>query len=246
LWLLSQDPQGSRRVQAAFEAAASDAAREILAEELHGHVAKASRCAHANHVLQKCIALLRPEALQFMLDEFLARDGLAVQAAKHRYGCRVVQQLLRKCPATQTAELAEALLREAKALACHTIGHYTIQQFLELGTEEQRYRLARTVERNARAIGLSTPGGAIVRAALVHAASDDKVWIARALLEVPEVLLYLATQLRGSAAVVQVLETLQGREWKRARTLLFEHEDALKASRFGRDVVEHVLSAGVV
>jgi len=241
VWPLSRDPEGCRRVQAALEAAPSDAAREALAAELHGHVAKAMRCSHANHVLQKCIALMRPESLQFIVDELLARSGLVVQAARHRYACRIVQHTLRKCPAAQTAELAEALLQDAKTLARHTIGHYTVQQMLELGTEDQRYRLIRTIERNARSISLSTSGGAVVRAALAYAPSEDKVWIARAMLQDPMVLPSLATSRHGSAAVVQVLQALESQEREQACALLLEHGDVLDASNFGHVVLERLL-----
>merc|ERR1719215_1111840 len=159
VWVLSQDLVGCRQVQEALDAAPSHEAREVLAEELHGHVLKAMRCPHANHVLQKCIALLRPDALQFIVDELLARDGLVVQAAKHRYACRIVQHMLSKCPSSQMAELVEVLMRDAVVLACHSIGHYSVQRILDAGTEEQRYRLIRTVERNVRSIGQSSQGG---------------------------------------------------------------------------------------
>jgi len=178
-------------------------------------------------VLQRCIALMRPEALQFIVDELLARDGLVVQAAKHRYACRIVQQVLRKCPASQTAALAEALLRDAKVLACHTVGHYIVQQVLELGTEDQRYRLVRVVERNMRSISQSSPGDAVISTALTYAASEDKIWIARAVLQEPEVLLCLAGGRQGSAIVELMLDTLDGRELEQARgVLLFKRVDA--------------------
>jgi len=245
VWLLSQDPIGCRRVQEALEAAPSDEAREILVAELHGHVAKAMRCPHANHVLQKCIALLRPETLQFIVDEINARDGLAVQAAKHRYACRIVQKLLNKCPASQTAALVEALLRDTEVLACHTIGHYTVQQVLELGTEDQRYRLIRAVERNMSRIGPSSAGGAVVCAALTYAAAEDKIWIARAVLQDAEVLLSLATRREGSSAALLVLQTLQDREQERACEVLLEHLGKLRSSKHGRVVAEHLLSCGI-
>jgi len=243
VWPLSQQPRGSRQVQDALEAAPSDAAREALAEELHGYVTKAMRCPHANHVLQKCIAVMRPESLQFIVDELSAREGLVVQAAKHRYACRVVQHTLSKCSASQTAGLVEALLRDATALASHTIGHYVLEQLFELGTEEQRYRLVRNVERNMHSIGLSTPSGGVIRTVLGSAAPEDKIWIARAVLQHPEVLLFLAVQPRGNHAVLLVLQTLQDSELSRARGLLLQHMDRLRSSKFGSVVAKHLVLA---
>jgi len=228
VWVLSQDPAGSRQVQGAMDAAASsdDALLKALAAELHGRVAKAMRCSHANHVLQKCIALMQPEALQFIVDELLARDGLIVQAAKHRYACRILQQILRKCPLSQTAALVEALLRDATVVACHSIGHYTIEQVLELGTEDQRYRLIRAMERNMCSVSQSSQGGAVIHAALTYAAPEDKIWIARAVLQDPEVLLSLASARQWSTVVVLLREALHGRDLERAHEVLFQHLNA--------------------
>lgn len=246
VWLLSRDPEGSRQVQAALESAPSIEAREALVEELHGHVAKAMRCPHANHVLQQCVALMPPDCLQFIVDELLAREGLVAQAARHRYACRIVQQMLGKCPWSQTAELVEALLREAPALACHTFGHYTMERLLELGTEDQRYRLVRSIERNIQSIGLSGQGGVIIVAALTCAASGDRIWIARAVLQAPEVLLALAIARQGSSAVTLVLQTLGGRERKEACEVLLTQVKALRASKEGCRVVAELLSDAVL
>jgi len=169
-----------------------------------------------------------------------------VQAAKHRYACRIVQHVLSKCPPSQTAALAEALLRDAKVLACHGIGHYSVQRLLEVGTEDQRYRLVRAVEKNMSSIGPSIAGGAVICAALTNAAAEDKVWIARAALQDPEVLLSLATRRQGSSAALLVLKTVQDHELERARGVMLEHFGKLRSSKYGRVVAEHLLSRGFI
>jgi len=240
VWLLSQDPVGCRQVQAALDTAASDEAREALAQELHGHVAKAMRDAHANHVLQKCIAAMPAASLQFMVDELLAREGLAAQAARHRYGCRIVQQLLQKCGGDQASGLVEALLQDALTLTCHTIGNFTIKQLLQCGTEDQRYRLVRAIERNMRTICHSRQGASVVAVAMEHAALDDKVWIARAALQEPELLAFLARGRHGDGAVLQMLEVLSSRERAQVCSLLGGNLVAAGAPKLGRLVTEHL------
>merc|ERR1719188_2233932 len=236
--MLAQDAEGSRQVQTALVAARSEDVLIALASELHGHVAKAMRCPHANHVLQKCISLMRPQALQFIVDELLAREGLASQAARHRYACRIVQQLLRKCGAAQASVLAEALLRDAVALACHSFGNYTIKQLLELGTEDQRYRAVRAIERNMGAICRSTHGGSVVAAAMQHAAPEDQLWLARAALQEPEVLACLAQGRHGDSTVLRMLQALSSQERARSCTKLVSSMAALGAS--GRAVAEYL------
>merc|ERR1712039_555687 len=105
------------------------------------------------------------------------------------------------------------------------------------GMEDQRYRLIRVLERNVRSIGLSTSGGAVMHAALAHAAPEDKIWTARAVLQEPDVLRYMATDRHGSAAVVKVLQALQSQERERARASLLESADVLRSSKFGHVVL---------
>jgi len=247
VWLLSQDPVGCRQVQAAFDTAASDEVREALAQELHGRVAKAMRDAHANHVLQKCIATMPPASLQFMVDELLAREGLASQAARHRYACRIVQQLLQKCGADLASSLVEVLLRDAVTLACHTIGNFAIKQLVQWGTEDQRYRLVRMIERNMRTICHSTMGASVVTVAMEHAASEDKVWIARAALQEPELLACLARGRYGDAAVLRMMEVLGSRERAQVCSALKASMAAGGAPKLGRLVAEYLqaLEAGM-
>merc|ERR1712050_633142 len=96
----------------------------------------------------------------------------------------------------------------------------------EVGTEDQRYRLIRTLEQDAGSFGLCASGGAVVRWALAYAAEEDKIWIARAVAQEPQVLLSLATGRHGSVAIVQVLQTLRNQERARARAFLLEHVGA--------------------
>jgi len=239
VWELSRHAQGSRLVQAALDMASQEQ-REVLALELRGGVAKAARCPHGNHVLQKCVAVLRPEALQFIVEELLAREGLVSQIARHRYGCRVVNHLLRRCPPQQLSGLTEALLAEALVLACHTFGQFAIRELLELGSEEVRYRLVRALEQNMGAIGRSKTAGGVVMMALTHAAPEDKVWVARAAAQDPAVLLQLATVGSGEAAVVQVLRLLRGRELEAVTSYLSAHTEELRRSRAARAVLEEL------
>jgi len=178
------------------------------------------------------------EALQFIVDEVTASEDLVMQAARHRYACRIVQQLLEKCSASQVSGLAEVLLQEALGLACHSFGTYVVQQLLQLGTQEQRYRIVRMIERNARALCCSTPGSGVVAAALEHAAPEDRVWIRRAVLQEPELLACMAQTRQGSAAVARMLQALGGRELTAVRSALLSNEVSLRASQHGAMVAE--------
>mmetsp|Transcript_124147 Transcript_124147/g.312548 ORF Transcript_124147/g.312548 Transcript_124147/m.312548 type:complete len:346 (-) Transcript_124147:65-1102(-) len=240
VWELSQDPIGCHFVQEALGQAASEVERCVLAEELHGHVLQASRCPHGNHVLQKCIHTMKPESLQFIIDELLRQEGSVVRAAKHHFGCRIIQNLLKACPQPQVSRIAQTLLEAAGVLACHPHGSYVVQRMLEFGTEEQRYQLVRRIERSAADIALSAHGGAMIKAAIIHAAPEDRVWVARALAQNPQVILAMVKAKRGNGSVLLVLDNLPELDRKRLCASLAQHINELRASRVGSKVAAQV------
>jgi len=242
---LSVSPEGCRQVQDALDKAASDSERELLVSELHGHAIKAMRCPHANHVLQKCISIMPPASLQFLIDELLVQEGLVRKVAMHRYGGRIVQQLLRTCEASQLRGLAEAVLQNAVELSCHTFGNFAVQHLLEFGTAEQKYGLVRIIERNMQRVARSAPGGGVIAAALSHAAAEDLVWIARAVIQDPTVLAYLAHGRHGHVVVLQALSALPEQERSRACHVLRQGIAELRASRYGKRIAVY-LEAGAV
>merc|ERR1712127_542733 len=98
--------------------------------------------------------------------------------------------------------------------------------------------------KNMSSIGLSSAGAIVICAAFTYAASEDKIWIARSVLQDPEVLLSLATGRQGNPAVLLMLETLKDRELEGACRLMLVHLGKLRSSKYGRVVAEHVLSGG--
>jgi len=244
VWELAQHPSGSRQVQASLEDAASESERRAIAAELMGHVVKAARCPHANHVLQKCIATMEPSSLQFLVDEMLAHGGSLAQLAKHRYACRIVQQLLGKCEQKQVAEIMEILLANAKALSCHPFGGYTMQHAMRCGDSAQQYRLLRILERDAGLIGRSHGGCLVVATALACSEESDRVWLARAFVQDPALLVALADSRHGHILVVPLLQELPTMERKHAEMALSSMFQNLHMSKFGAAILEHLHSTG--
>jgi len=211
---------------------------------LHGHAVRAMRCPHANHVLQKVISTMPAASLQFMVDE-ITQDDAAKKIATHRYGGRIVQQLLAKCEASQIRDLAEALLQDAVALCCHTFGNYAIQHLLRFGTAEQQYRCLRTIEQNIGAIARSPSGVSVIEAAMQHTCSLDRLWLARAVVQDPELLPHLAQARHGPGVVSQVIVVLPERERARACQVLTEAGAELRPSRYGKKVLASLGSYGL-
>jgi len=240
VWALSREAQGCRQVQKALETARSDEARNAIAAELQGHVWEAMRCPHANHVLQKCIVALRPKASQFIIDELLSTTqggGGISQAARHRYGCRIVERLVEHCPPGQVSELVEKLVADATALSKHPYGNYVMQHLLEHGPTDQRRRLVASLKENAAAAGSDCYARAVISKALTHGAREDQVALGRALLREPGLLTTMARTRHGHVAAKFVLLHLNGPEQEEARRQLTLDLEVIRASRYGRFVV---------
>lgn len=235
VWLLSRDRNGCREVQRAFDEAGNDDARALLAAELKGHVWEALRCPHANFVLQKCIVATRPQHLNFLIEE-LMQKGVAA-AARHKYGCRIIQRLLEHCEPEQLADLADTLIADSIALSRHVYANFVMQHLLEHGAAPLRCRLTRLLEQHAYTTGSDMYASAVVAKALTHAAPDDQVALARALVREAGLLPGMARNRYGHTAVRLILQILEGSDCEAARRQLSAHAASLRTSRYGRLVV---------
>lgn len=89
-----------------------------------------------NHVVQKCIECVEPNALQFIINAF---QGQVFSLSTHPYGCRVIQRILEHCMADQTTPVLEELHQHTEQLLQDQYGNYVIQHVLG----ESRHRVCR-------------------------------------------------------------------------------------------------------
>jgi len=243
VWELSQDPLGSRVVQAALERASSEEQRCLLAHELCGHLHEAMKCPHGNHVVQKIISTMQqPESLQFIVDAISQQGSSLVVVAKHKYASRIIKHLLKACPASQVSEIIESLLEVMGTLACNLFGRIFVEHLLERGTQQQQYRLMRSIEQNAVRIVQTSVGRGILESLLSHKAIEDqdKAWMCRACAQDPTALLSMALGKRGHAIVLVMLDILEALRDERIHMSLAQHFDTLRASQFGRAVAQRL------
>ncbi|CAE8736692.1 unnamed protein product [Polarella glacialis] len=239
VWSLSRDVNGCRKVQNALEAA-TDEDRQALALELEGHVWEAMRCPHANYVIQKCIVTLRPQAAQFIIDEIMRGSGAgcngASQAARHRYGCRILERLIEHCFPEQVRLIVEELVNDAVSLAKHPYGNYVMQHLLEHGQQEHRRRITKLLQQNAHTAGLDCYARAVISKALSHGQREDQVSLARALLLEPGLICTIARTRHGHIAAKFALQSLDDVDREEAYRQLSQDIEVLRASRYGRFV----------
>lgn len=236
---LSHSSEGTRLVQAVMEDATIEEIEQI-ASELRDHVVKVARCPHANHVLQRMITRLPAASLKFILDDLASRPHCVMQVSRHRYGCRILQHLLKKQAHTLMADVVDALLAQATNLSCHPFGTYVMQHLVQYGTEEQRYKLLRIMERECATFCNNPHGSGVIRAGFAHADSDDKVWLARALTQDFELLTSVAKTRYGIDVVPAVVQALHGQSQQRALRHLIEELSLLTDLPYIADVASYL------
>jgi len=168
------------------------------------------RCPHANHVLQKCIVTAGPAQAQFVIDEITWRGKAGVgQAARHCFGCRIVERLLEHCLPEQVEVLADCLLADGMALCAHRYGNYVMQHLVVHGSVEQRRRLTGMLAKHAASLGANCYTSAVLIKALSWGPQEDRVALARALLSVPGLFPSMARTRHGRLAAKLLLQVLE-------------------------------------
>ncbi|CAJ1397050.1 unnamed protein product, partial [Effrenium voratum] len=249
VWSLSRDSKGCREVQQVLEEAQEQDERLAVALELRdgdgadkggvafcpGHVWEALRDPFANYVLQKCITVLCRDDLTFVFQELQQKGPEMIQqAARHKYGCRIIQRLLECGPADQVNDLIDCLLHDAINICAHPYGNYVMQNLLDQSTREQRRRLLHSLMDNVTLVGNENENvyvSAVMVKIMSVAQREEKVQLARALLRVPGLLRKMGSTRHGHQAAKKVLKTLTGSEHEEARFQLYGGGEATVESR---------------
>lgn len=243
VWELSREARGSRQVQEAIDNASNDDERAAIAQQLHGKVWQALECRNANHVLQKLISSMRPQASQFVIDEIRSRGSRsAAYAAQHCFGCRILERLLEHCTPEQLHGLVEDLLSFGPQLCTDQYGNFVVQHMLEFGSDEHKHRMSRIVAGQIASIPGDYHGCAVVSAALTHSLADDKIVVARSVLGRRGLLVCMARQRHGHDAVMCLLNLVNIKERAEAERQLRASIGQLQRSRYGRVMAKYLES----
>mmetsp|Transcript_147158 Transcript_147158/g.382544 ORF Transcript_147158/g.382544 Transcript_147158/m.382544 type:complete len:304 (+) Transcript_147158:120-1031(+) len=216
---LAQEAQGCRQVQQALTEARDDEERMALVEELHGHIRKLSRCPHGNHVIQKCIVVMPPSSLQFIIAEIM--DGVKLSSvARHKYGCRIVQSLVEHCLPEQVHDLVSHLLDEFSELIKPGFGRFVLEKLLRHVTGQQQIRLTELIEQSVPDLACHQSGCAILGAALECGDLADRCRLAEFILEASDQIAFLVDTKYGSSILTNLLNLLDGPRCQRLLSLL--------------------------
>lgn len=193
-WNLANSKNGTRLVQTALDVADYQE-KQLLASSFQGRVWVALKSPHANHVLQKIVALMPPEKMQFVIDEL---TGRVAEAARHPFGCRVLERLLEHCSSEQNESILREVVSDVVELSKHAYGNYVVQHLLEHGSQQQRHQLLQQLICEAKRMARHKVASHVIESALVHAAHEDRQQLKAALAESVEALQSLSASNYGS------------------------------------------------
>jgi len=228
---------GCRVVQAAVEVAGGEHRRQMT-EHMHGHVAELLDSPHGNHVLQKCIEVLPPDTVQFVLNELCAFPDHGLAIAKHRFGCRILERLLEHCPAEQTRILVEDVIENAYVLCRHPFGNYVVQHVLEYGTLNQRSAVVDAlIHGGVMQLAMHRVASNVIERALVQSTAEARRALVGQLVSEPSATLAMASSRYGSFIAQRLLELPASRERDEVWYQLSNGLETLKASKHGKPLV---------
>jgi len=213
-------------------------AAAAFADCLRGHVRSAVQNKHANHVVAKIMEKLPVGRVSFVVDEL---KGFGQEIAKSCFGCRVLCRILEHFDLT-TLQLLEEILSDLSELCNHPFASFVVRHLLEFGAPEHKHRVADALRSDVFGFAKDKFGSHVVEATLKYASLEDQQVLAKELLGNKEQLMVLAANQFGRH-VVRALLALPGALKKEAFDVLHPMEDQLKASRYGKSVLQSLRAA---
>jgi len=232
---LALSADGTRLVQEALEEASVEH-RMALAEALRGHVNELLDDYHGNHVLQKCLHVMHPYAVKFILVELSNYPGGWAEVVKHKFGCRVVERVLEHCGEEVTTPVVNVVVDRACEFVTHPYANYVMQHILEHGASDHKRQVTSELIR----IGIPNLANHYISSWVVEKALDFGCLqcqhaIAQSIVKRPNAIVEMACTRFGSLTVKRVLEVLKepalAGQYRDAMQQLFEGSDKLRKSK---------------
>jgi pumilio RNA-binding family len=242
IWQLSRDTKHCRTVQEHLKAN-KNAIQNIVAG-LHTHVWEALHCPNANHVLQTIISEARKDEYIFILDEILALHDGIILASEHRFGCRIVQALMKDLYAADQKKIQpvfDALIDNAVQLSKGRFGTFVIDGMLKCKLEEGVNKLFETLKGQAKDI-VSDDNGALVLCTALGDDNDnfsaaDKESLAREILKSIDICQMAKTR-HGNVAIRHAIDKVHRNEQEFPIAKLLEDRESISSHRYGRLVIQ--------
>ena len=208
--ILSCDQDGCRLVQRVIELVWGREQWELVGE-LQGKVSEAVASKHANHVLQRCIEVMPPSAVHFILHELQSVYSPS-ELAKHEYGCRVFQRMIEHFHPSQLDVFVDGVVDKAKELCFDPFGNFVIQHLVEHGSIKHKTIIAKMLSANVKIVANDAHASIVLDKALTY--TTFKHDLAKAILENEGLVVEMAIKSNHSSEAAQRLfEVCEGHHW---------------------------------
>jgi len=233
---------GCRVVQQVIEIVGGEERARIV-ERFRGNSLVLLDSPHGNHVLQKCIEVMPPCSVRFILDELVYYQGGWGAVAKHRFGCRVVERLLEHCPEEMTSPLLAAVIPDTCVMCRHSYGNYVVQHILEYSSQaHQKAVITELAKGDVAALTQHRIASNVIEKALTQCSYDCQQLLASAILHAApssagSVVLAMACSRYGIFTVKRLLEVLKGPMREKLLQQLSAGAMQLRASKHGKELL---------
>jgi len=246
IWALSQDRGRCRMVQKYLEDQfVEQPDSSDLVAGLHDHVWDALVCPNANHVLQTIINNARPPQFEFILNEILAKGDKGItEASEHRFGCRIMQALLKELHAAYPSKVQPVftvLIDNAVDLSMQRFGTFVIDFMLKCKLEEGVETLFDTLKGDVKKI-VSDDNGALVLCTALGSEQQnfkeaDQVALAKEILDSVDIC-QMATTRHGNVTIRHAINKVDRKEQEAPIAKLLADRENISSHRYGRLVIQ--------
>ena len=207
--ILSCDQDGSRLVQRVIELVWGREQWELVGE-LQGKVSEAVASKHANHVLQRCIEVMPPSAVHFILHELQSVYSPS-DLAKHRYGNRVFQRMIEHFHPSQLDAFVDGVVEKAQELSTHEFGTFVIQNVIEHGSIHHKRIISNMLIANVEQVAIDWHASIVLDKALTY--TTFKHDLAKAILDKEGLVVEMAIKSKHSSkATKRLFEVCEGHD----------------------------------
>ncbi|PRP73515.1 hypothetical protein PROFUN_02524 [Planoprotostelium fungivorum] len=127
---ISKNMHGTRAVQKLIECLDTPPQVLLVEKSLKSHVVDLIQDLNGNHVIQRCLNLLKPAENQFIYNSVVTGSN-CVRVATHRHGCCVLQRCIDYASPEQKTTLINCITRNALVLVQDPYGNYVVQYVLK-------------------------------------------------------------------------------------------------------------------
>merc|ERR1712113_474032 len=238
--LACSSKEGSEVLQRALNLANPKSALG-MARQLKGHIAKAVRSPHANHVVQEIIRLIPLNQIDFVVQEV---EQMGLKLVFHKYGCRILCRLIESDCSMQSSDksmvcIVERVLQRLGDIIYDIFGHFVVESILEHGQDSHRAKILTELKANAIRAAHHDRGAFVVVKAMQYGCPEDVEDLSKKILaQGPEKLAGMASTWSGQNVIRALMQKTLTRQSLSDSFSCPAALANLRTNKYGRDILK--------